>query len=183
LGGLLLASVPLVVAEVADLPGLRPAAVLAAAVLSVGVAMSTTRLRTHPRSALAISGAATALSMAVTLNVFVPSLGTELLGPRLIARAVEARGPDDALVVYGLRDEEVLFHGPPDLGVCRTADELVAWLTDHPSSVGLSRLDRLQAFLEAHPRWRLVIVDRVAGFDLGRGKAAEGVVFRLETSP
>jgi len=181
-GGLLLASVPVVVAEVANMPELRPAAIVAAVILVAGVAVSTTRLRTNPRSSLAASAVATALSMTVLMNVFVPRLGAELLGPRLIARAVEARGPDDALVVYGLRDEEVLFHGPADLGVCRTADELASWLTAHPSSVGLSRLDRLQAFLEAQPQWRPVLLDPVAGYDLGRGRAAEGVVFRLEAS-
>ncbi len=182
-GGLLLASVPLVVAEITDLPGLRPPAMVAAAILSAGVVVSTTRLRTAPRIALAVSGVATALSMAVTLNAFVPRLGAELLGPRLIARAMEARAAGDPLVVYGLRDEEVLFHGPADLHVCRTADELVGWLATHPSSLGLSRLDRLQAFLEAHPQWRPVVVERVTGYDLGRGEVAEGVVFRLAAPP
>lgn len=182
IGGVVLASVPVLVAEIVLAPELRSSAIVAAVTLASGITISSAWIRVTPRRALAAAAVATALSMLVLMNVFVPRLGAELLGPRLIARAIEVRGPDDALVMYGLRDEEVLFHGPSDLGVCCTADELVAWLTAHPSTVGISRSELLHTFLEAHPEWQVEVVDRVTGHDLGRGQEAAGVVFRRETS-
>jgi 4-amino-4-deoxy-L-arabinose transferase-like glycosyltransferase len=179
-GGLVLAMVPPAAAIAIDQPGLMPFALVASVVLLVGVAMSTAWMGRWPRRALVAAAVAQAGFMVVLMNGFVPRLGAQLIGPRLIARAIEVRGPADALVVYGLRDEEVLFHGPIDLQVCRSADELTAWMEAHPSTVALTRSDRLQSFLDERSEWRPVVVDRVTGFDLGRGQTAEGVIFRLD---
>lgn len=180
IGGALLAIVPVAVAVVSGLDRLLPAATAAAGCLLVGIVVSTGQLRRAPRRGLTVAAVATAVFAAVLTNGLLPALGDELLGPRLIARAEAVREAGDALFVLGLRDEEALFHGPPDLVVCRSTDEVVKWVAVHPESVGVTRSDRLRELVAAHPRWRPVILDRVDGFDLGRGRAAEGVVFRLE---
>ena len=181
-GGAALASIPAAFAAFAGLSGLMPAALVACTCLLIGVAASSAWLRSDRRRSLATAVGGSVVFLALVFNWFIPELGTHFIGPRLIARGTVVPAPHGPLAIYRLRDEEVLFHGPRDLVICRTADELAVWWTAHPDGIGLARRSDLEAFDTDHPQIEAVVLDRVHGFDLGRGRSAEGVVFRLHRS-
>jgi hypothetical protein len=86
--------------------------------------------------------------------------------------------PDERVVVFKPRDDEVFFYLPLGSGRCGGAGCLAELHRGGEAVLGLARAPDFELLRDEWPDVRLDVVDRVAGIDLNRAERAEMVLFR-----
>jgi len=159
-----------------------PAAVIAIA-LAGAAAAGVVVLARRPVAGTAVVVVGAAIALAGLSVVYLPELGRHSLGPAAARRAVELAGPDEEIVVFKPRDEEIYFYLPTAAGTCGTAGCMAERFDAGTSMLGVARYDDFDRLVEEWRGVRLVVVDRVAGVEAGRARWSEQVLFRVEPSP
>ena len=177
-GAVLVGLVPLGVTVHLGLDDLRTPAAALTAVLLLGGAAAAAAWRRDPRRALAAIVVAAALFEIGLFGVYMPRLGARLVGPRAAARALELRRPDEPLVVYKARDDELFFELPLDAVNVRPREALARLVASGRPFLGIARERDLRRFREEHPGLALTVVEFVRGVDLGHGRWVRMALFR-----
>jgi len=126
--------------------------------------------------------AATAVFLVLLLAVFLPRLSRSFAAPAAASRVVELRRPDERIVVYKARDDEIFFYLPLDVVNCRPRACLAEVLGRGDAFLGVARSDDLDRFEEDFPELGVQEVERVPGVDLVRGRWTELTLFRPDGS-
>jgi 4-amino-4-deoxy-L-arabinose transferase-like glycosyltransferase len=177
-GGVLLAVVPIALPIYLELGELVAPGVVAGSLMAAGTAIAFVMSRRRPLAAVVAGTVGCALYLAALALAYLPALGAELIGPRAGRRVVELRQNNEDVLVYRARDDEIFFYLPVELENCRTAECLSDRIAGDTPFLGAAREQDLEQYLDSHPEARLVIVDRVEGLDVVRGRRARIVVFR-----
>ncbi len=175
--GLLLAMLPLLLVLYLRLPQLWWRALLCGLPLVLGALLFMARAGIQPLRSLVRLTAATLLTLVLILALFLPAFSAHLLAPRAAAQA-RGRAAGEPIVIYKLRDDELLFSLPSSTRVCRSSSCLAERLARGGAWLGASRRNDLQRFREEHPDAELQEVDEVAGIDLGHLQWSSIVLFR-----
>jgi len=176
LGGCLLAAIPIIPAIVFDLPGLEPPAFLLAGLLLL-TTIVTASIPTS-RSAC-FSAGSTLLFLALLFGPFLSRFSDSFIGPQVTVVALSHLEQGGSIALYGLRDEEMLFSLPLKTQIHRTPENLNGALAKPGDTVFCAReKDFHRAFGNADGA-RFEVINTVKGLDLGRGKQATTVFFRL----
>jgi 4-amino-4-deoxy-L-arabinose transferase-like glycosyltransferase len=177
-GGLLLAAVPIALPLYLGLDELSVTGVVAGSLMAMGTALAYFLSGRRPLAAMVAVTVGCALYLATLALAYLPALGAELIGPKAGKRVVELRHDDEDVLVYRARDDEIFFYLPVELENCRTEECLADRFAGDAPFLGAAREHDLEQYLADHPDTRLVIVDRVEGLDVVRGRQARIVVFR-----
>jgi 4-amino-4-deoxy-L-arabinose transferase-like glycosyltransferase len=184
LGAVLLAAVPMVVASHLGLDDLLVPAAGVAVLLIVPTALACWRWwRNGARSALPWAVGGSGIFVVALLAWFLPLLAPKLLPVRVAEAVAEHRLEGELIVVYELRDDELLFQLPMDAKVCRTEACLEALLSARTNLLGVARACDLRALRGDEPVAALTEVTTVRGVELGRGRWSESVLFRPARDP
>lgn len=115
--------------------------------------------------------------------VYLPKFSREFIAPATIAKLRTIAAADDAISLYKLRDEDLLFSlGMEHTTVLRSNSELESVL--HSGAPGLLII-RQKDFMSLPPGFdtvSLLAVGKVRGIDLGRGRFATTLLFRFRTA-
>ncbi len=161
-----------------ELPKLMPLVISVSVLVGVGLVAGLWLLRRRPCAGLTVLALAPLVQLVVLFGVVMPALGTSLLGPRAAERVMQMQEPEEEIVVFKLRDEEVLFYLPLQTTVIRESAELDERLLGLSAPLVLARSADVERFGEHLLRDGLEVVDRVEGIDLGRGRWAEASILR-----
>ena len=178
---MVLSAVPLIVVLLFDLEGLRPLAATTALPLVIGATYSGWSLRQYPLRSIIVASSASVLFLVLLFAVFMPHLADHLIGPKTAARATAIRQSGEEMVIYKLRDEELLFLLPDGVRICRSPEELTSHLRESRSSLLVIRERDLAALETDQPAIEAEIVARVEGVDLGRGRRAVSLLLRTSS--
>jgi 4-amino-4-deoxy-L-arabinose transferase-like glycosyltransferase len=179
LGGAALAAALLGLPFVVLLPSIIPAGAAAAAFVVAATVAAVVLLRPRPIAGAAVGALGLVLALLVVTALYLPELGQHTLGPLAAKRAVELRGPDEKIVVFKPRDEEIYFYLPADVRTCRDAGCMASLADAGAALLGVARRDD---FERLRAEWRAVRLDeagRVTGVHLGRARWDEQVLFRM----
>jgi 4-amino-4-deoxy-L-arabinose transferase-like glycosyltransferase len=157
----------------------RPAVVIAIA-LAGAAAAGAVVLGRRPVDGAGVVVVGAVIALAGLSVAFLPELGRHSLGPAAARRAVELAAPDEDIVVFKPRDEEIYFYLPIAAGTCGTAGCMAERFDAGASMLGVARLDDFDRLVEEWRGVRLIVVDRVAGVEAGRARWSEQVLFRVE---
>ena len=149
---------------------------VAGALLLAGLVASVTLRDPRRRVTVAIAGAA--LFLTALLGWYLPVLGTELVGPRAVRRLREIRRPDETIVIYKARDDELFFYLPLDAVNCRPRECLDREVASGEPFLGIARARDLEKFRQEFPDRPVEVVETVRGLDLGHGRWTEMALFR-----
>jgi len=180
IGGLGTAMVPVVFMEVLEVPGSRPPAVSAGVVMALATVVAVALWRRRPLRAVITFSLGTAAFLTLLALTFVPDLGWRQLGPRTALRAVADRRPEEDLVLYHPRDDDLYFYLPLGVSTCRTPECLDGLCRRGTPFLGVARTSDLQRLDGAQTGCHLVVVDEVEGLDLAHGRWARSAIFRPE---
>jgi hypothetical protein len=120
----------------------------------------------------------TGIFLVVLLGLFLPAMAPFLLGPRAAAAALEERRPDEQLVVYKARDDELLFYLPSDAISIRPRSELEALVAKGTPFLGIGRAEDVGRLIDEQPHLDLVLFDGIDGVELGRVRWSRIYLFR-----
>jgi hypothetical protein len=178
-GGVAVAAAPAAVTTHLHLSG-EPviAGWLAGLLLIAGTVAATVVGARRPVAAMATAIVGTLAFEAVLFGAFMPALTRESLAPRAGRRASEMVRPDEHVVVFKPRDDEIFFYLPLGSGRCGGAGCLANLHRDGEAMLGLSRVPDFELLRDEWPDVDLEEVARVEGLDLSRGVRAEVVIFR-----
>ncbi len=180
IGGLVAAMVPSVTVRALEVPGLWPSAVAAGVVMVLATALAVALWRERPLRAVIAFSLGTAAFLTVLALVYAPDLGWRQLGPRTALRTVAERRPEEDLVLYHPRDDELYFYLPLGVSTCRTPACLDGWCRRGAPFLGVARTSDLRRLEGAQTGCRLVVVGEVEGLDLAHGRWARTAIFRPE---
>ena len=182
-GALILALVPLVVAVHLDLDALvAPAVVVGAVLLGSSVVACWSWRQRGARAGLGWAVVSSGAFLLALLVWFLPLLAPSLLPVRVAAAVASLRTNGEPVLVYQVRDDDLLFQLPLETEVCRSRECLLDCLAAGPF-LGVARAEDLRELRGEQP---MVAVDEVAtiyGVELGRGRWRESVVFRTAEQP
>jgi 4-amino-4-deoxy-L-arabinose transferase-like glycosyltransferase len=178
-GGLAVASVPSAVAAYLGVARLWPATAAATVVLTVCTAASFFMARTRPIRSLATLTGGSVAFLGLLFGLVLPDLATDSLPARSGRRATELAAPDELVVAFKPRDDDLFFYLPVASRACDGAGCLADMWRDGTEFLGLARS---ADFALLQDEWRGVeqlVVDRVKGIDLNRLERDEVVLFRV----
>jgi len=179
LGGSLLAAIPIIPAVVFDLPDLElPAFVISGLLVGATVftALAVTRLS---RLSIWVSAGGTLVFLVLLFGPFLSRFSDSFLGTRATAEAIGHLEQGHSVALYGLRDEEMLFSLPLGAEIHRTPEELNRALSADRTTIFCAREKDFYRGLGTADGGRFEVIARVEGLDLGRGRYATTVFFRL----
>ncbi len=179
LGGAALAAALLALPFVISLPSVIPAGAAAAALVIAATVAAMALLGPRPIAGATAGALGLVLALLVVTALYLPELGRHTLGPLAAKRAVELRAPDEEIVVFKPRDEEIYFYLPADVRTCRDAGCMASLADAGAALLGVARRDD---FERLRAEWRVVRLDeadRVTGVHLGRARWDEQVLFRV----
>ncbi len=179
LGGCLLAAIPILPALVLDLPVLETPALVLFGLLLVATIFTASTLTRRSRSSIWISAGGTLIFLVLLFGPFLSIFSGSFLGTRATAVAMGYLEQGRSVALYHLRDEEMLFSLPLETEVYRTPEELNAALPDDQNTVFCARERNFHRGFGTADGDRFEIIERVEGLDLGRGRAAATVFFRV----
>jgi 4-amino-4-deoxy-L-arabinose transferase-like glycosyltransferase len=179
--GLTLAFLPLALVIRLNLDDLKDVALLTAIPLVLVVLIWSLRGGYAPLRSLVLLQAGTALYLLLLLATLLPALGAHLMGPRTVQRATEMIMPNEEIVVYKARDDELFFYLPEAVS-CRSSDCLREWIKQERPFLGLARTRDLERFKAAHPDLWLYTIETVEGIDLGHLETTEVSLVRTGAS-
>jgi len=179
LGGAIAAAALLALPAMIPLRALLPPAATAVGILLAATIAAVLLLGRRPVAGAAVGAIGAALALLVVAVLYLPELGRHTLGPLAARRAVELKAPDEAIVVYKPRVEEIYFYLPPSTGTCRDAGCMASLVDAGVAVLGVGRRDDFERLGEEWRGARLVEVDRVSGVDAGRARRDEQVLFRV----
>jgi len=175
MGGGLLAAIPVVPALVFDTPGLEmPAFILFGLLLAVTLF---TTLKAQHRVWASAGG--TLFFLTLLFGPFLSKFSDSFLGTRATVAAMGHLDQGRSVALYHLRDEEMLFSLPLETEVYRRPEKLSDVPADKRNIVFCARerdFDRGFGIADAD---RFEVLEKVEGLDLGRGRPANTVFFRL----
>jgi 4-amino-4-deoxy-L-arabinose transferase-like glycosyltransferase len=180
-GGAVVAAAPIALSIHFRLPELLIPAVVSAAVVGAGTVAALVVARRRTRRVAVILVLTCALFWVLVSTWFLPRLGGELLGPSSGRAVTRLRADSEPVVVFKMRDDELLFYLPLDVVNCRSEQCLADRIAGGGRFLGVAREELLEQFQGRHPRLQLEFVARVEGIDLARGRAARAVLFRPRT--
>ncbi len=187
LGGLLLAAIPVIPVLVFGLPGLRiPAVGLTLFLVAVTLVTSSTvthrsfsSLAPSPGGSLWISAGGTLLFLTLLFGPFLSRFSDSWIGPRATAVAQDSLKQGRRVLLYGLRDEEMLFSLPLNTTVSPRTEKLSGSIANDRSTVFCAREKDFRRRPDLGDSGHFEVIDRVQGIDLGRGRMATTVFFRV----
>jgi len=174
----ILAALPIAVSLIYDLDKLLLMAVVVAVPVLVGGVWAATRVGRQPVRAVVGLVVGSALYLVLLLAGFLPELSRHFAGPRAASRTLELQRPDEQIVVYKARDDELFFYLPLDIINCRPRTCLAEMVLGGRVFLGVARVDDLDEFREEFPALGIEEVERVRGVDLGHGRWTELTLFR-----
>lgn len=178
-GGFFLAAIPIIPVVVFGLEDLFLPAFFLAVLLAASCIISVTMLDRWPRVFLLVIPTSVFIFLTLMLGPFLLQFSDSLIGTRATTVALDHLENGRTVALYGLRDEEILFSLPSSTDVCRSHADLHAAIQRDRNTVFCAReKDYLQDF-DSTERSRYLVVDSVEGLDLGRGRNATTVFFRL----
>ncbi len=184
LGSVVLAAVPVVVVVHLDLPELLVPAIVVAGLLLVATAGAWwSWVRHGVRSALPWTVGGSAAFLLAVLAWFLPLLSPYLLPVRVAEAALSLRVADEPIVVYEIRDDELLFQLPVDTEVCRSEACLRQRVATGERFLGVARTADLRPLRGGDEPMGVAEVAVVRGVELGRGRWNESVLFRPVSAP
>jgi hypothetical protein len=154
--------------------------VAAALPLALGATAFAVWWRRRRPLAVGVMLAGTAAFLVLLLSWFLPLLGPVIVGPRAATRAQELRRPDEELLVYKARDDELFFYLPLSAVNCRPRECLVEQIEGGGEFLGLARAQDVERFEQEFGPGLLEVVEVVDGIDLGRGRWAQISLFRRD---
>jgi 4-amino-4-deoxy-L-arabinose transferase-like glycosyltransferase len=181
--GLVVALVPTVITLYLGVARLWPSAAAATLILAGGTIAAVVMAGRTPWRAMWTLAAGTAVFLAVLFGLFVPDLATDSIPPLAGRRASELVGPDERVVVFKPRDDDLFFYLPVDSAACENAGCLDALWRDGAQFLALTRNHDFEVLNGEWPGVDLVEIDRVEGIDLNRVERAEVVIFRVQDLP
>jgi 4-amino-4-deoxy-L-arabinose transferase-like glycosyltransferase len=179
--GLALAFLPLALVIYLNLDDLKDVALLAAIPLFLVVLIWTLRGGHAPLRSLVLLQTGAALYLLLLLATFLPALASHLVGPKAVQRATEVVMPNEEIVVYKARDDEVFFYLPEAVS-CRSPACLREWIEEERPFLGLARTRDLEQFKVVHPDLWLYTIETVEGIDLGHLETTEVSLVRTGAS-
>jgi 4-amino-4-deoxy-L-arabinose transferase-like glycosyltransferase len=178
---LLLAAAPVVAAIYLGLDDLADMSLISALPLVIGVLFWAFRGGFAPLRSLVLLQAGTTLYLLLLMLVFLPTLGSYLVGPQVVGRVPEVLERHEEILIYKVRDDELFFYLPEAVS-CRTPACLVEWVDREKPFLGVARTSDLEKFRAEHPDHWLFDVEAVEGIDLGRFESTEVMLFRPSAS-
>jgi 4-amino-4-deoxy-L-arabinose transferase-like glycosyltransferase len=163
--------VPILAAMRLEIPELVPLALACGGPLVIGLVVAILR----PRRAPVSMAVASATFVVMLLTVFVPCLVPHLVVSRTAAAALDQRRLGEGMVVYKLRDDELLFSLPLDTLSCRDRACLRSALEQGEGRLGIARVRDLAELGGEVP---LEVVQQVHGVDLVHGQWVDVAFFR-----
>lgn len=124
-----------------------------------------------------------AIGIALLMSLFaylMPVVGRDLLGFRVAERIQQMREGDERIVVFKLRDEDMLFYLPLDSAIVWKSENLTEQLEDIREPLVATRTSDVERWGALLGGEGLEVVDRVAGVDLGRGRWDEVCILRRD---
>jgi 4-amino-4-deoxy-L-arabinose transferase-like glycosyltransferase len=182
-GGFLVAVVPAGVAIYAESPRLVAPGLLAGGILVASVTAGAAIMARRPVRGVVVLTAGSAAFLVWLAVVCLPLFGTELLGPRAARRAVELRRPDERIVVFKVRDDDLFFYLPVDVSVCWGADCMAAHRRVDRRVLGVARERDFEDLVRKWTEVSLLEVDRIDGIDAGHVRRETLVLFRPVAGP
>lgn len=179
LGGGVLAAVIGALPFVVPLPSLVAPAVTAAAVLAVVTALGVGLQGRRPGVGTAVVACGMLIVLVGVGERYLPELGRVSLGPLAAREAVELAKPEEEIVVFKPRDEEIYFYLPTGVRTCGDAACMAARFEAGELMLGVARRDDFGLLAEEWRGVRLTAIDRVAGVDVGHARWDEQVLFRI----
>jgi 4-amino-4-deoxy-L-arabinose transferase-like glycosyltransferase len=179
--GLALAFLPLALVIHLNLDDLKDVALLTAIPLILVVLIWTLRGSHAPLRSLVLLQVGTVLYLLLLLATFLPAFAGHLVGPRTVQRAAEKVMPNEQIVVYKARDDELFFYLPEAIS-CRSSGCLREWIEQERPFLGLARTKDLEQFKATHPDLWLYTIETVEGIDLGHLETTEVSLVRTGAS-
>lgn len=174
-GGSLLAAIPIIPALAFDLPGLEmPAFMLGGLLLAI-----TLFTISKPQHRIWISAGGTLFFMTLLFGPFLSEFSDSFIGPRATAAAMDHLEQGRCMSLYGLRDEEMLFSLPLKTEVVRRPQNLHDGPTDRRNTVFCARERDFNRAFGTGDGGQFEVINKVTGLDLGHGRHATTVFFRL----
>jgi 4-amino-4-deoxy-L-arabinose transferase-like glycosyltransferase len=177
-GALTLAVVPPGVALYLGISGLLGPGLLASSMLAAAVVAGVLVMGRQAVPGLILAAAASILFLVTLVALYLPRFGAELLAPRTARRAIELRRPEERIVVFKPRDDDLYFYLPLDAATCRGAGCLDRRFRAGESVLGISRERDFELLIDEWPGVRLLAVERVDGIDVGHLRPDTLVLFR-----
>ncbi len=179
-GGLLVAVTPLALATFLEVPSIMFPASFAAAILVVAVSLAlVSDARGRSVGALGWTIGGTAAFLLVLVGVYLPRLGWESLAPRSGRLATGLVRPEETVVVFKPRDDEIFFYLPLGSEVCGGAGCMARLMDSSSEVLALARVGDFDLLKTEWPGGVFDEVARVSGIDLGHFKRDEVVLFRI----
>jgi len=172
LGGGVLASLPLVPVFFFRISGMIVPAIMLCLVLLIPVLVDFFRRR----GAFFLIVVATACYLTGLFGWYVPRLSEEFIGPKTAEIAHRFLSEYPEIIIYKLRDEDLLFMLPAHITIARNREELLNLIEERHGALVVCRKRDWERLEES--RTGLEIILAVEGIDLGRGKRVSTVFFR-----
>ena len=178
-GGVVLAAMPLIPVFAFDLSWLLPLALVLSGLLLVVTAISMSTFTGYPKASLMVASIGSLLFLTLLFAPYLSRFSDSFIGTRATTLALDHIGKGHTVALYGLRDEEMLFSLPLDTDICRSREELHAAVKRDRNTVFYAReRDFLKDFGTTNDG-RFMVINSAEGLDLGRGRSATAVFFRL----
>ena len=121
----------------------------------------------------------TLIFLALVCGPFLSGVSESFVGFQATAVALDSLDQGFPVILYGLHDEEMLFSLPMETEVHRTQEALNTSLLDDRTTVVCARERDFLRDLYQGGTGSFEVINRVEGLDLGRGRYATTVFFRL----
>ena len=178
-GGFVVAAAVVALPFVIELPSLVTPGVVVAGVLALATAVGVVLQGRRPAAGTAAVACGTVIVLAGIGEFFLPVLGRSSLGPLAARAAVELARPDQEIVIFKPRDEEIYFYLPTEVRTCGDAACMAARFEAGTPMLGVARRDDFELLAEEWRGVRLTAIERVTGVDVGHARWDEQVLFRI----